>query len=125
MAVNKIFGVKVNQFFIILSGIVILISAFLIYYFILRSIYGRFDVDDVIPNQTVIEDFLFGKSPEVAILGVSRGANEPVWNGFGVFEPRLMLPLSLSYDHRIIDGADAIRFLRFVVEALEQPLRLL
>ncbi len=64
-------------------------------------------------------------SPEVAILGVSRGANEPVWNGFGVFEPRLMLPLSLSYDHRIIDGADAIRFLRFVVEALEQPLRLL
>ena len=64
-------------------------------------------------------------APEVAILGVSRGANEPVWNGYGVFEPRLMLPLSLSYDHRIIDGADAIRFLRFVVEALEQPLRLL
>ena len=64
-------------------------------------------------------------SPEVAILGVSRGNLEPVWNGFGVFEPRLMLPLSLSYDHRIIDGADAIRFLRFVVEALEQPLKLL
>ena len=64
-------------------------------------------------------------SPEVAILGVSRGTLEPVWNGYGVFEPRLMLPLSLSYDHRIIDGADAIRFLRFVVEALEQPLRLL
>ena len=64
-------------------------------------------------------------SPEVAILGVSRGALEPVWNGFGVFEPRLMLPLSLSYDHRIIDGADAIRFLRFVVETLEQPLKLL
>ena len=37
------------------------------------------------------------------------------------FEPRLMLPLSLSYDHRIIDGADAMRFLRFVAEALEQP----
>ncbi len=64
-------------------------------------------------------------SPEVAILGVSRGSLEPVWNGYGVFEPRLMLPLSLSYDHRIIDGADAIRFLRFLVEALEQPLRLL
>lgn len=64
-------------------------------------------------------------SPEVAILGVSRGSYEPVWNGYGAFEPRLMLPLSLSYDHRIIDGADAIRFLRFVVEALEQPLRLL
>ncbi|HRN27775.1 MAG TPA: 2-oxo acid dehydrogenase subunit E2 [Ignavibacteriaceae bacterium] len=64
-------------------------------------------------------------SPEVAILGVSRGALESVWNGYGVFEPRVLLPLSLSYDHRIIDGADAIRFLRFVVEALEQPLRLL
>ncbi|MBK7379226.1 MAG: dihydrolipoyllysine-residue acetyltransferase [Ignavibacteriales bacterium] len=64
-------------------------------------------------------------SPEVAILGVSRGSLEPVWNGYGVFEPRLMLPLSLSYDHRIINGADAIRFLRFVVDALEQPLKLL
>ncbi len=63
-------------------------------------------------------------SPEVAILGVSRGALEPVWNGYGVFEPRLMLPLSLSYDHRIIDGADAIRFLKFVVEELEQPIKL-
>ena len=64
-------------------------------------------------------------SPEVAILGVSRGVYEPIWNGYGVFEPRLMLPLSLSYDHRIIDGADAIRFLRFVVEALENPIKLL
>lgn len=64
-------------------------------------------------------------TPEVAILGVSRGSLEPVWNGHGVFEPRLMLPLSLSYDHRIIDGADAIRFLRFVVEALENPIKLL
>ena len=64
-------------------------------------------------------------SPEVAILGVSRGNLEPVWNGYGVFEPRLMLPLSLSYDHRIIDGADAIRFLRFVVESLENPIKLL
>ena len=64
-------------------------------------------------------------SPEVAILGVSRGAYEPVWNDSGVFEPRLMLPLSLSYDHRIIDGADGIRFLRFVVETLENPIKLL
>lgn len=64
-------------------------------------------------------------SPEVAILGVSRSALEPVWNGYGVFEPRLMLPVSLSYDHRIIDGADAIRFLRFVAEALENPIKLL
>ena len=58
--------------------------------------------------------------PEVAILGVSRGAYEPVWQN-DAFEPRLMLPLSLSYDHRVIDGADAMRFLRWVVEAVEQP----
>jgi pyruvate dehydrogenase E2 component (dihydrolipoamide acetyltransferase) len=58
--------------------------------------------------------------PEVAILGVSRGAFEPVWRG-DQFEPRLMLPLSLSYDHRVIDGAGAMRFLRWVVEAIEQP----
>ncbi|MFN3872579.1 MAG: dihydrolipoyllysine-residue acetyltransferase [Ignavibacterium sp.] len=64
-------------------------------------------------------------SPEVAILGVSRSSFEPVWNGYGTFEPRLMLPLSLSYDHRIIDGADAIRFLRFIVESLEQPMKIL
>jgi pyruvate dehydrogenase E2 component (dihydrolipoamide acetyltransferase) len=58
--------------------------------------------------------------PEVAILGISRGAVEPVYRN-GVLEPRQMLPLSLSYDHRVIDGADAIRFLRWVVEAIEQP----
>ncbi len=58
--------------------------------------------------------------PEVAIMGMSRSAMEPVWNG-SAFEPRLMLPLALSYDHRVIDGADAMRFLRFVAEALEQP----
>ena len=58
--------------------------------------------------------------PEVAILGVSRGAIEPVWTD-GKFEPVQRLPLSLSYDHRLIDGADAMRFLRWVVEAIEQP----
>jgi len=58
--------------------------------------------------------------PEVAILGVSRGGTEPVWKD-GQFVPRQTLPLSLSYDHRLIDGADAIRFLRWVVEAIEQP----
>ena len=62
--------------------------------------------------------------PEVAILGVSRGSMEPVWRD-GAFVPRQMLPLSLSYDHRVIDGADAARFLRFVAEALEQPLTML
>ncbi|HYB96350.1 MAG TPA: 2-oxo acid dehydrogenase subunit E2 [Vicinamibacterales bacterium] len=61
--------------------------------------------------------------PEVAILGISRGVFEPVWNGT-TFEPRQMLPLSLSYDHRLIDGADAIRFLRWVAEALENPFAL-
>lgn len=58
--------------------------------------------------------------PEVAILGISRAALEPVYTS-GQFEPRLLLPLSLSYDHRLIDGADAARFLRWVAEALEQP----
>jgi len=48
-------------------------------------------------------------APEVAILGVTRAATKPVWNG-SEFEPRLMLPLSLSYDHRVIDGAAAARF---------------
>ncbi|MCY1702520.1 dihydrolipoyllysine-residue acetyltransferase [Deinococcus sp. SL84] len=61
-------------------------------------------------------------SPEVAILGVSRGGMEPVWNKeTGEFEPRNMLPLSLTYDHRLIDGADAARFLRFICESLEDP----
>ena len=58
--------------------------------------------------------------PEVAILGLSRSRTEPEWIG-GKFEPRLILPLSLSYDHRLIDGADAARFLRWVAEAFEQP----
>ena len=62
-------------------------------------------------------------TPEVAILGISRSAVEPVYIDGG-FLPRLMLPLSLSYDHRLIDGADAIRFLRWVIEALEEPFKL-
>lgn len=61
-------------------------------------------------------------APEVAILGVSRGGFEPVWNReTSAFEPRNMLPLSLTYDHRLIDGADAARFLRSICEALEDP----
>jgi len=59
--------------------------------------------------------------PEVAILGVGRASMKPVWQGDG-FEPRLMMPLSLSYDHRLIDGADGTRFLRWIVDAIEQPL---
>ena len=58
--------------------------------------------------------------PEVAILGISRSNVEPVYTD-GSFEPRTMLPLSLSYDHRLIDGADAARFLRWVCEALRDP----
>ncbi len=59
-------------------------------------------------------------SPEVAILGVARSSIEPVYLN-GKFEPRMMLPLALSYDHRLIDGADGARFLRWVVDALQQP----
>jgi len=62
--------------------------------------------------------------PEVAILGVSRGAKEPVWDG-EAFIPRLMLPLSLSYDHRLIDGADAARFVRWIANILEDPFNLI
>ena len=61
-------------------------------------------------------------APDVAILGISRARMEPVYQKeSGQFVPRFMLPLSLSYDHRAIDGADGIRFLRWVAEALEQP----
>jgi len=61
--------------------------------------------------------------PEVAILGVSRARLEPVYLD-GAFAPKLMVPLSLSYDHRAIDGADGARFLRWICEAIEQPLLL-
>ena len=78
-------------------------------------------------------------APEVAILGISRASTQPKWRprlargagerGWGPasgeddgwFVPRVMLPLSLSYDHRVIDGADGIRFLRWVVQAIEEP----
>jgi pyruvate dehydrogenase E2 component (dihydrolipoamide acetyltransferase) len=62
-------------------------------------------------------------SPEVAILGVARSSMEPVYKD-GQFEARLMLPLGLSYDHRLIDGADGARFLRWIVKALEEPFML-
>ena len=61
--------------------------------------------------------------PEVAILGVSRGRIQPQWHE-GSFRPRLMMPLSLSYDHRLVDGADAARFLARLKDALEQPMLL-
>jgi pyruvate dehydrogenase E2 component (dihydrolipoamide acetyltransferase) len=63
-------------------------------------------------------------APEVAILGVSRHKMQPVWQD-GEFVPRLMLPLSLSYDHRVIDGATAVRFTRFLAEILSDVDRLL
>ncbi|WP_206007915.1 2-oxo acid dehydrogenase subunit E2, partial [Pseudoalteromonas sp. C8] len=52
-------------------------------------------------------------APEVAILGVSKSAIKPQWNG-KEFEPRMMVPLALSYDHRVIDGADGARFITAV-----------
>ncbi len=63
-------------------------------------------------------------SPEVAILGISRGEMQQIYKD-GEFVSCLMLPLSLSYDHRIIDGADAARFLRWVAEAIENPFKIL
>jgi pyruvate dehydrogenase E2 component (dihydrolipoamide acetyltransferase) len=61
--------------------------------------------------------------PQVAILGISRTHTAPIYME-GRFEPRPMLPLALSYDHRIIDGADAARFLRWICDGLEHPLAL-
>ena len=63
-------------------------------------------------------------APEVAILGVTRSRMTPVWNATE-FQPRLMLPLDLSYDHRVIDGAQAARFMAFLSAALEDARRLL
>jgi len=63
-------------------------------------------------------------APEVAILGVSRSSMKPVWDG-AVFQPRLMLPLSLSYDHRVIDGADGARFTSLLSGLLGDIRRLL
>ncbi len=63
-------------------------------------------------------------APEVAILGVSRSSLKPVWNG-SEFEPRLMLPLSLSYDHRVIDGADAARFIVYLSSILSDMKKML
>lgn len=62
--------------------------------------------------------------PQAAILGVSSSETRPVWNE-GEFKPREILPLSLSYDHRLIDGAEAARFLRWICEVIEQPFNLL
>ena len=59
-------------------------------------------------------------APEVAILGVSRSQTRPVWRD-GQFRPRLLLPLSLSYDHRVIDGAEAVRFVVALTDALTHP----
>jgi pyruvate dehydrogenase E2 component (dihydrolipoamide acetyltransferase) len=56
-------------------------------------------------------------APEVAILGVSKTAMKPVWNGHE-FAPRLMLPLSLSYDHRVVDGALGARFTAYLAQVL-------
>ncbi|MFO0865478.1 MAG: 2-oxo acid dehydrogenase subunit E2 [Gemmataceae bacterium] len=62
--------------------------------------------------------------PEVAILGLSRSKMQPVWKD-GQFVPRLQMPMSLSYDHRVIDGADAARFVRRLAELLENPMVML
>jgi pyruvate dehydrogenase E2 component (dihydrolipoamide acetyltransferase) len=63
-------------------------------------------------------------APEVAILGVSRSAIKPVFKD-GAFVPRLLLPLSLSYDHRVIDGALAAKFTTYLAQVLAEPRALL
>lgn len=61
--------------------------------------------------------------PQVAILGVARGRHEPVWNGQD-FVPEMILPMTLTYDHRVIDGADGARFMQWICQAVEYPLQL-
>jgi pyruvate dehydrogenase E2 component (dihydrolipoamide acetyltransferase) len=56
-------------------------------------------------------------TPEVGILGVSKASTQPVWDG-SAFQPRIMLPVSLSYDHRVVNGGDAGRFLTYLVTLL-------
>ena len=63
-------------------------------------------------------------APEVAILGLSKSALQPVWDG-EAFQPRLMLPLSLLYDHRVIDGASAARFNAYLGQILADFRRVL
>lgn len=63
-------------------------------------------------------------APEVAILGVCRSAMKPVWNG-SEFEPKLILPMALSYDHRVVDGAAGVRFTSFLGKLLNDPRRIL
>ncbi len=62
--------------------------------------------------------------PELAILGISRAVTRPRWNG-ETFEPAFMLPLDLTYDHRVINGAEAARFLRYLCALLEEPARIM
>ena len=64
-------------------------------------------------------------APEVAILGVGKAVMKPLWNEKdGAFQPRLMLPLSLSYDHRVIDGAQGARFVTYLSQTLSDIRRL-
>ncbi len=94
---------------------------------------GKLDVEDMrggcitISNAGAMGGDLFTPIvnwPEVAILGMARTRTEAVHRD-GVFVPRLLLPLCLSYDHRVIDGADGVRFMRWLIEAIEEPLKLL
>ncbi len=61
--------------------------------------------------------------PQVAILGLSRATGNPVWQDGG-WQPRTMLPVALTYDHRLIDGADAARFTKWLCNALESPINM-
>ena len=84
------------------------------------KVQGRQRVDLVVRRQREEATHV----PEVAILGVSRSTMKPVWNG-SEFVPRLVLPLSLSYDHRVVDGAMACRFVVHLSNLLSDVRRLL
>lgn len=113
MAVKNFFGIRINHFFIFVSGFVIIISAILVYYFILRGIYGRFDTSDILPNSNIIEDFFYGKEPVVAILYSKYTENTlPVgstWlndniSTWKIFLSNLKLNYKILSDQNIEDG---------------------
>ena len=61
--------------------------------------------------------------PEVAVLGLGRAERQAVWNAEkSAFEPRLIMPMSLGHDHRVLDGADGARFMTWIVEAIKNPM---
>ena len=89
------------------------------------------EVTDTFPDLRIVIEHLGGMGtghftavihhPEVAILGLGRAQQTPVLDEAGQWEPRLMMPITIGCDHRVIDGADGARFINWITEAIDQP----